>query len=143
MIKTYKTPEEFDVFIDEVVTDLNNKADIDLINTNPSSSFASALNTAGIRTIVETYQNGTSWYRVYSDGWCEQGGHATSQGAVTLLKPFLNMNYNVCCGNSFSTASTNTNSLLWSKEDTSSIYFASYPSWGEDGADWQASGYIS
>ena len=24
--------------------------------------------------IVETYKNGTSWYRVWSDGWCEQGG---------------------------------------------------------------------
>lgn len=93
---TNKNGIEFD--IDSIATDLNNKADIDLINTNPSSSFASALNTAGIRTIIETYQNGTSWYRVYSDGWCEQGG-LRSAGAtgsaetITLLKQYKDTNY--------------------------------------------------
>ncbi len=24
--------------------------------------------------LIDSYVNGTSWYRVYSDGWCEQGG---------------------------------------------------------------------
>ena len=46
--------------------------------------------------ITETYQNGTSWYRVYSDGWCEQGG--TISGGyvqVQLLKPYANANYNI------------------------------------------------
>lgn len=48
------------------------------------------------RTIVETYSNGTSWYRVWSDGWCEQGGRitATAHGTViTLLKPYANTDY--------------------------------------------------
>jgi hypothetical protein len=43
--------------------------------------------------ITETYQNGDSWYRVWSDGWCEQGGFinkdaASSYTIVTFLKPF-------------------------------------------------------
>jgi len=51
--------------------------------------------------IIETYRNGTSWYRVYSDGWCEQGGlvnnGASGNGSLvayaTLLKPYKDTNY--------------------------------------------------
>ena len=46
--------------------------------------------------ITETYQNGNSWYRIWSDGWCEQGfiinANVTS---ITLLKPFTTTTYNV------------------------------------------------
>ena len=43
-----------------------------------------------------------SWYRVYSDGWCEQGGVAsvgtsTSGTQVNLTKTFTNTDYNVEC----------------------------------------------
>lgn len=41
--------------------------------------------------ITETYQNGSSWYRIWSDGWCEQGGTApTNTSSVTFLKKFTN-----------------------------------------------------
>jgi hypothetical protein len=49
--------------------------------------------------IVETYHNGTSWYRVWSDGWCEQGGYASGTGGensnyvVNLLKSYNNDQY--------------------------------------------------
>ena len=39
-----------------------------------------------------------SWYRVWSDGWCEQGGVVTNTSGrqtVTLLKPYSDGNYNV------------------------------------------------
>ncbi len=44
--------------------------------------------------IVETYKNGASWYRIWSDGWIEQGG-ITSQTNTTInfLKSFSNTNY--------------------------------------------------
>lgn len=47
--------------------------------------------------ITETYVNGTSWYRVYSDGWCEQGGIATlsNYSSVTLLKSYIDTNYSL------------------------------------------------
>lgn len=54
--------------------------------------------------ITETYQNGTSWYRIYSDGWCEQGGYVGTSDdlfesrTVTLLKEFLNDEYAVVVG---------------------------------------------
>ena len=49
--------------------------------------------------ITDTYTNGLSWYRVWSDGWCEQGGQSATTGAastvttVNFLKPFANVNY--------------------------------------------------
>ena len=50
--------------------------------------------------VVESaYVSGTEWYRVYSDGWVEQGGQISSLGttavSVTLLKPFANTNYTI------------------------------------------------
>lgn len=53
-------------------------------------------------SIVETYVNGTSWYRVYSDGWCEQGGYSTSSNVIiTLLKTYANTNYTITLGKAF------------------------------------------
>ena len=49
--------------------------------------------------IKETYVNGTSWYRIYSDGWCEQGGriqnNSTSGTPITYLKPMKDVNYSI------------------------------------------------
>lgn len=46
--------------------------------------------------ITDTYLNRTSWYRLYSDGWCEQGGRLTTgEGSVTLIKEFENTDYYV------------------------------------------------
>lgn len=48
--------------------------------------------------ITETYVNGTSGYRLYSDGWCEQWGkteYSVDGQTVTLLKPMKDVNYNV------------------------------------------------
>jgi len=67
---------------------------------NITATAKTNLNTAGIRTVVTTYANGTSWYRVYSDGWIEQGGILPSGASafvrtITLLKAFANVNYNL------------------------------------------------
>lgn len=51
--------------------------------------------------LVESYVNGTSGYRVYSDGWCEQWGCGGSSSAtnniatvvINLLKPYKDTNY--------------------------------------------------
>lgn len=36
--------------------------------------------------VVKTYRNGNDWYRIYSDGWCEQGGilEYNSSGEKTI-----------------------------------------------------------
>ena len=48
-----------------------------------------------IYPVIETYVNGTSWYRVYSDGWVVQGGKMGTSQTVTLLKPMVDTNYYV------------------------------------------------
>lgn len=78
------TVNEALVDVGNLSSDLQYKADCDLSNcTKPY--------------ITETYQNGTSWYRVYSDGWCEQGGLASHSAdvdiTITFLKSFKDINY--------------------------------------------------
>lgn len=74
----------------------NTLQDPDLINAGQVLSDIADLKA---HTIVETYRNGTEWYRLYSDGWCEQGGFVPVQPArndyhpVTLLKPYLDTDY--------------------------------------------------
>lgn len=50
--------------------------------------------------IVEAQRNATEWYRVWSDGWIEQGGEAFQDNAaayvVQLLKPYINTDYFAC-----------------------------------------------
>lgn len=47
--------------------------------------------------IVEAQRNDTEWYRVWSDGWIEQGGEIFQDNAATyvvnLLKPYINTDY--------------------------------------------------
>lgn len=127
------TKTDIQVDIDEIVTDLNGKADTDLSNVPSSKAI-----------LIESYVNGTSWYRVYSDGWCEQGGYIVSAGSTTtvsLLKPYRDTNYWVssymndnsrggaltCYG--YAMANTTTNFLMGS-------YDANYSH------RWYACGYI-
>lgn len=133
------TKTDIQVDIDEIATDLNGKADVDLSNTTPAISFATAMNTAGIRTVVETYVNGTSWYRVWSDGWKEQGGEITNaqyNTVYSLLKNYSNTNYAIfmnCAdfsGTSYALAYTN--------KTTSSFMFGAHVS---TNVVWYANGY--
>ena len=52
--------------------------------------------------LIDSYSSGTDWYRIYSDGWCEQGGWVNSGVAsvnngvsVTFLKPYKDINYTI------------------------------------------------
>ena len=95
--------------------------------------------------IIDTYVNGTSWYRVYSDGWCEQGGEipATTTAVVTktatLYPSFVNTNY-------FAVGTTvkHTTYAGVSNKTTSSVSFYSQTYGGnlKEGILWFACGYI-
>lgn len=84
---------------------LDDKADKDLGNlstglTNTicimTPTTLSTASSARPAVIIENYRNGTEWYRVWSDGWIEQGGvTGTARGTetVTYLKAFSDTNY--------------------------------------------------
>lgn len=52
--------------------------------------------------VVETYHSDKSWYRVWSDGFVEQGGFSDSPfgraATVTLIKPLTTTNYTILLG---------------------------------------------
>lgn len=104
------TKTDIQVDIDEIATDLNGKADRDLLNlTNglantictTAATTTSSASSARPAVVVRNYRSGDNWYRVWSDGWIEQGGaqtnttsSATSYG-VSLMYPFTTANYTV------------------------------------------------
>ena len=127
---------------------LAGKADTDLKNATPTSNFATKLNSAGIRTVTQTYSNGTSWYRVYSDGWCEQGGTYSNSSShaqdFVFLKPFKNTNYQVFTGSTYSSnGGTDHQESMSEFASRSTTGFRKYI-WGTTkNLWWQACGYIN
>ena len=122
--------------IDNIATDLNGKADRDLTNcTRPY--------------VVESYRNGTSWYRVWSDGWCEQGNDytyvpANGGATVTLLKPYSmnNSAYSVFvdkCTANYSSAQSNSVAVRIS----ASQIWLSVGGGADEYAQWYTCGYIN
>ena len=108
------------------------------------------INLESRKYIVETWNEGTEWYRVWSDGWIEQGGTTgliTSRDSynsktITFKKSFTNTNYTfTSCANKYSTENglgTAYPPFIFTKNNTS-IIIGKY-SW-TDGIDWYACGY--
>lgn len=73
----------------QLVNDIQSKVALD----------GSNLSGATVKAVVETWHSGTEWYRVWSDGWIEQGGVIPSPNGSasfltkTLPKQFSNTNY--------------------------------------------------
>ena len=68
------------------------------MTVDSNDNIFARLNGNNIKGFVkETWKSGTSWYRVWSDGWIEQGGRASlnerSSTAYTLHRPFSDTNY--------------------------------------------------
>jgi hypothetical protein len=133
---------DIQIDIDNVMSDLALKADKDLSNATPTSAFATAMNSANIRTVVETYVNGASWYRVYSDGFCIQGGHNTvnSNNTITLLKAFSNTDYIVNA-----TTDQSIGSSVWAQLVTTKTVnnFVLAQNQSQYACYWTACGYVS
>ena len=53
--------------------------------------------------ITQTWRSGNNWYRVYSDGWIEQGGYYTNSSnmtrTLTLNKSFTTTTYSITKNN--------------------------------------------
>lgn len=92
--------------------------------------------------VTKTWHSGTEWYRVWSDGFIEQGGHGTGS-TCTFSKAFSNTNYtfNVQPSSGYSAhpdwiaAYENRNSRT--KTGTGISWYSG----GDWGWDWRASGY--
>lgn len=97
--------------------------------------------------ITESYINGTSGYRVWSDKLCEQWGEVASVGenskvTISLLKPYLNTEYNVMLtglgGNRANGQYTNGQTVMTRNTDSFIMETHDYTF----GRAWRAIGYI-
>ena len=104
-------------------------------------------------TVIETYKNGASWYRVYADGWCEQGGYiATDTNAVksytvNFLKEFVDTNYSFNRSPYWAVDTTAQVDSIYDNgyrtKNASSITFFMHESSLQNGTEWSACGYIN
>lgn len=79
-----------------LISTVNNKLDASTYTSNPRTNAV---------YIAETYHNGSSWYRVWSDGFIEQGGHKivasdTQNSPVSFIKNFSNTDYTLVTNSS-------------------------------------------
>lgn len=123
-----------------VGTIIDNSANANLNNLTTNAPMG--LNSVGARTVTETYVNGSNWYRIYSDGWCEQGGSfGAFYGTVNLLKQYKDTNYSAFC-------TTIRNGQPYSAEGCASVSVISssqlFVSSGASayGGYWEAKGYL-
>ena len=64
------------------------------------ATTTSTANNSCVAVIVENYKSGTTWRRIWSDGWIEQGGKVTVtrsnyKATITFPKAFSDTNYNI------------------------------------------------
>ena len=82
-----ETTVDISNILNEIATLSSQKADINFSNVN-------------VPFITDSYRNGQSWYRIWSDGWIEQGGYigSVSSGTLEFLYPFTTTDYSVLSG---------------------------------------------
>lgn len=93
--------------------------------------------------LVEYYTNGKSWYRVYADGWCEQGGYSGKGNpmTVTLLKAYKNSDYSILLQQIGASGGYEYNNCQWVRSVNNGDFSCAL-GYG-DGLYWRTCGYIA
>ena len=96
--------------------------------------------------IVSTWNSGTNWCRIWSDGWCEQGGFLSTPTAnidydIGLHQSYADSNYTILLTNSSQRYSwVFSEDPLIKKTNQFKIYVYQY---AEEGVHWETKGYIN
>lgn len=132
-----------DINIGQISEALNDKMDRDGMNSQSPCAVVVAKQDP-------TSANGYKWYRVYSDGWCEQGGLSNGGGSsfvtTTFLKPFANTAYNIVTGLLNDENNSTCFGVKVANRTSTSFQSRTWYSSGSAGNynfNWQASGYIA
>ena len=119
----------------------------DFPKCSTKATTTSSANLSNVAVIVQNYVNGTSWYRVWSDGWIEQGGVTTDTvGKITynLLKTYSNANYTLTLGCTTSGSDGGGGAFpgISAKTNSSFTIYYDYTSTNKNkGVNWYACGY--
>ena len=109
-----------------------------LVNVARIEEKLTDMNATSRGYVVESYHNGAEWYRIYSDGWCEQGFYDTNNAdhVVTLLTPMADTNYIVSIGQSGDGASAQVGRSTWKVKTATTLKLKSVTP-----TDWVIAGY--
>jgi hypothetical protein len=132
------------------ITDIKNTAKlVTTLDEKVDKSDMVPFEMVEVPTIIEVSDPSLmpSWYRVYSDGWCEQGGISPSAGditnnTITLLKSYKDTNYSIFFAQNAGVEGQYTNGCT-AKDKTTSSFVLSYRTGGTASFYWQTKGYIS
>ena len=109
------------------------------ITANYQESMRVITNTQCV--LIDSYVNGTSWYRVYSDGWCEQGGLSTlvaDYKTINLLVPYKAADYNIFKQDRYGAVNDLRYRSIYDVTATSFKFYNDYVY----GASWRTEGHI-
>lgn len=136
-------------------TGINTRATVDLDNlsTAGNTRFDEKVDKSDmveVPTIIEVSDPSLmpSWYRVYSDGWCEQGGKAPlgndGEYKVTFLKEFKDTDYSILKTNNWFLDTTVSFKWInfWGKTTTQATTYNAVQANSGSGFSWEARGYI-
>lgn len=112
--------------------------------TTTKGTTSSTASTNRPAVVIQNYKSNASWYRIWSDGWKEQGGRVKTgtNTKITFLKAFSDANYTFSAYQTSTGASSSSyfNASYLSSKAAASFTFVS----GETEApyfDWFACGY--
>ena len=101
--------------------------------------------TAIVMGVTASYKNGTSWCRIWTNGFCEQGGIVTTTSIgnfpVQFVQPFADTNYTFVA-----TPRVNTGIITEVSRTSDSITLSNISPSGDNiqmNANWVAYGYIN
>lgn len=109
------------------------------VHGSPTLVEGDLLQTEGAAYVVESYQKDYSWYRVWSDGYCEQGGRIPLESgstSISLLKPYSNTEYTMRMTNMVQSYA------VWLDGDLGLDYFKIYSSATGGSLYWETKGYL-
>ena len=130
-----------------LITSKTGVSTFDFPKCTTKATTTSTASGGSVAVIVQNYKNGRSWYRVWSDGWIEQGGYGlggvyNSAKSFSLLKNFSDTNYNVqltCYG---ATGHAVDSAYVHTKTTSSfSVVTGFNAVAGQNNVDWYACGY--
>ena len=150
---TVQPPSSNKLLYYKVGNTLTNESEIDVANLtndvlNVQNSLADKISKSECKSyITETYKNGWSWYRTYSDGWCEQGGHIyveqTNGFTINLIKSYTNSQYNIYCSSpTLPQAYSGAGDVYIIRENMTNSSFIVRAN-AQSGLYWMTTGYVS
>lgn len=118
---------------------------IDTVNSKADASNVYTKTEINQHTFIkETYENGASGYRIWSDGYCEQWGkgeNGTGTKTVTLVKNYSDTNYSILQQGSGSGGYGSYYSAIVSV--SASSFTVSIGSNFDNGFSWLTKGYLA